>query len=95
MAAGSPGKDGRNGFDLPETVGGITCASLQVLGQGLGVGFAVVVTHRPHSSSFLGGVPYRILNINYKKELLWSLWVKLIRFNVSLVCFSFAAYGVE
>ena len=37
-----------------------------------GVGF----THRLQSSSFLG-LPYRILNINHKKELLWSLWVVL------------------
>ena len=29
----------------------------------------VGVTHRPLSSSFLG-LPYRILNINHKKELL-------------------------
>ena len=28
-------------------------------------------THRLQSSSFLG-LPYRILNINHKKELLWS-----------------------
>ena len=32
-------------------------------------------THRLLSSSFLG-VPYRILNINHKKELLRSLWVE-------------------
>ena len=32
------------------------------------------LTHRLHSSSFLG-IPYRIPNINPKKELLWSLWV--------------------
>ena len=31
-------------------------------------------THRPHSSSFLG-LPYRILDVNPKKELLWGLWV--------------------
>ena len=31
-------------------------------------------THRPQSSSFLG-LPYRILNMNLKKELLWGLWV--------------------
>ena len=31
-------------------------------------------THRPQSSSFLG-LPYRILNMNPKNELLWSLWV--------------------
>ena len=33
-------------------------------------------THRPQSSSFLG-FPYRILNMNPKKELLWGLWVDL------------------
>ena len=33
-----------------------------------------VYTHRLQSSSFLG-VPYRILNMHHKKELLWSLWV--------------------
>ena len=32
-------------------------------------------THRPLSSSFLG-LPYRILHINHKKELLWGLWVR-------------------
>ena len=31
-------------------------------------------THKPVSSSFLG-LPCRILNINYKKELLRGLWV--------------------
>ena len=31
-------------------------------------------THRPLSSSFLG-LPYRVLNINHKKELLRGLWV--------------------
>ena len=31
-------------------------------------------TDRPLSSSFLG-LPYRILNINHKKELLRGLWV--------------------
>ena len=31
-------------------------------------------THRPLSSSF-SGLPYRILNINHKKELLRGLWV--------------------
>ena len=30
-------------------------------------------TQRPRSSSFLG-LPYRILNINHKKELLRVLW---------------------
>ena len=36
----------------------------------------VMFTHRLHSSSFLG-LPYRILYMNPKKELLWSLWVGL------------------
>ena len=31
-------------------------------------------THRPLSNSLLG-LPYRILNINHKKELLRGLWV--------------------
>ena len=31
-------------------------------------------THRPLSSSFLG-LPYRILNMNHKQELLRGLWV--------------------
>ena len=31
-----------------------------------------LITQRFHSSSFLG-LPYRILNMNPKKELLWSL----------------------
>ena len=41
-----------------------------------GLGFRVVYgyTHRLLSSSFLG-LPYRVLNINHKKELLRSLWV--------------------
>ena len=34
----------------------------------------LVYTHRLLSSSFLG-LPYRILNMNHKKELLRSLWV--------------------
>ena len=33
-------------------------------------------THRLLSSSF-SGLPYRILNISHKKELLRSLWVNL------------------
>ena len=33
-----------------------------------------VLTHRLHGSSSLG-LPYRILNISHKKEILWSLWV--------------------
>ena len=36
--------------------------------------YSLEFTHRPLSSSFLG-VPYRILNINHKKELLRGLWV--------------------
>ena len=32
-------------------------------------------THRLQSSSFLG-LPYRILTMNLKQELLWSLWVE-------------------
>ena len=32
------------------------------------------ITHRPQSNSFLG-LPYRILNMNLKKQLLWGLWV--------------------
>ena len=32
------------------------------------------LTHRTLSSSFLG-LPYRILNMNHKKELLRGLWV--------------------
>ena len=35
-----------------------------------------VSAHRPLSSSFLG-LPYRILNINHKKEPLRGRWVKL------------------
>ena len=34
----------------------------------------MVLTHRPQSSSFWG-LPYRILNMNSQKELLWGLWV--------------------
>ena len=37
-------------------------------------GTLVPTTHRLHSSSFLG-LPYRILNMNIKQELQWSLWV--------------------
>ena len=32
-------------------------------------------TQRPQSSFFLG-LPYRILNMNTKKELLWGVWVE-------------------
>ena len=44
--------------------------------QDIGVFFLhPVFAHRPLSSSFLG-LPYRILNINHKKELLRGLWVE-------------------
>ena len=33
-------------------------------------------TQRPQNSSFLG-LPYRILYMNPKKELLWGLWVEI------------------
>ena len=36
--------------------------------------FIHMSAHRPLGSSFLG-LPYRILNINHKKEPLRSLWV--------------------
>ena len=38
------------------------------------------LTYRPLSSSFLG-LPYRILNINHKKELLRGLWVEVRGFS--------------
>ena len=38
------------------------------------------LTHRLLSSSFLG-LPYRILNLNHRKELLGGLWVKSNRFE--------------
>ena len=41
---------------------------METIGRVSGLG-VVGVTHRPLSSSFLG-LPYRILNINHKKELL-------------------------
>ena len=40
----------------------------------LGLRIYEFITHRPQSSSFLG-LPYRTLNMNPKKELLWGLWV--------------------
>ena len=44
---------------------------------GFDFGFGVLeYTHRLLSSSFLG-LPYRIRNMNHKKELLRSLWVGL------------------
>ena len=39
-----------------------------------------LLTHRP-LSSFLWGLPYRILNINHKKELLRGLWVATLNFT--------------
>ena len=42
-------------------------------------------THRLHSSSFLG-LPYRILNMNRKKELLWSLWVTVRVWSLESLC---------
>ena len=33
-------------------------------------------THRPHSHSFWG-LPYRVLNMKPKTELLWDLWVDI------------------
>ena len=42
-------------------------------------------THRPLSSSFLG-LPYRILNINHKEELLRGLWVDLNPHLQTLEC---------
>ena len=50
-----------------------------LLAQFLSVGFESrsfgldYITHRPRSSSFF--LPYRILHMNPKKELLWGLWV--------------------
>ena len=44
------------------------------LDYGIMVSSPILGTHRPHSSSFLG-LPYRILHMNPKKELLWGLWV--------------------
>ena len=38
------------------------------------------LTQRPQSRSFLG-LPYRILNMNPPKELLWGLWVLLSYFK--------------
>ena len=43
-------------------------------GSSLAKSCPTVSTHRLQSSSFLG-LPYRILNMDHKKELLWSLWV--------------------
>ena len=38
-------------------------------------------SHRPLSSSFLG-LPYRIPNINHKKELLGGLWAVVVNVRV-------------
>ena len=43
-------------------------------------------THRPLSSSFLG-LPYRILNINHKKELLRGLWAGVSTASIFSVYF--------
>ena len=45
-------------------------------------GSARTYTHGLLSSSFLG-LPYRILDMNHKKELLRSLWVRLIWVEVT------------
>ena len=49
---------------------GIEMRKFMVVFSGKGV---QELTHRPQSSSFLG-LPYRILNMNPQKELLWGLW---------------------
>ena len=59
-----------------------------------GLGFAVfggfgLRTQRPLSSSFLG-LPYRVLYIYHKKELLRGLWVRLVQTGFSL---AFIALG--
>ena len=47
-----------------------------------------------HHSSFWG-LPYRILNINHNKELLWSLWVSPSRASTdSRVCHCFLVPAV-
>ena len=54
-----------------------TCGATVAIARNVGTmdgSFSVVSTHRPLSSSFLG-LPYRILNLNHKKELLRGLWV--------------------
>ena len=43
-------------------------------GEGSGGKRFIGLTHRPLGSSFLG-LPFRIVNINHKKELLRGLWV--------------------
>ena len=66
----------RTAWDLPHRpVSGSGSGAVEFREEGLQLGVeALRPTHRLHSSSFLG-LPYRILNINHKKELLWSLWV--------------------
>ena len=54
--------------------------------------FDLGFTHRPLSSSFLG-LPYRILNINHKKELLRGLWVGFWGALVFLPCHVDWAYS--
>ena len=49
-------------------------ANLEVHGNVKFAFFSGGLTHWPHSSSFLE-LPYRILHMNPKKELLWGLWV--------------------
>ena len=44
---------------------------------------SIGATHRPQSSSFLG-LPYRILNMNPKRELLWGLWLESIYININI-----------
>ena len=51
----------------------------------------LIPTHRPQSSSFVG-LPYRILNMNPKKELLWGLWVDM--FQVWGVCHFRVLFGL-
>ena len=73
------------GFEAPEFVGGLRLLVGSPSRCTLGVGH----TQRLHSSSFLG-LPYRILKMIPKKELLWSLRVGIgsrgaITFNPKLL----------
>ena len=45
--------------------------------------YRLVFTHMPHRSSFLG-LPYRILRMNPKKELLWGLGAGLSAEHASI-----------
>ena len=45
----------------------------------------LVFTQRLHGSSF-SGLPYRILYMNPKKELLWSLRVEALGYRADVVC---------